>query len=61
MDRAALYAFEAELGANTSVLRVVQHVLRVRRSVVCRMLKQLDTRPAAANAVRASRGLLSTD
>jgi len=55
MDREALSAVVAELGADAAVLRVVRRVLRVRRSVVRRMLKQLDTRPAAANAVRASR------
>jgi len=55
MDRRALSAVVAVLGADAAVLRVVRRVLRLRRSVVRRMLKQLDTRPAAANAVRASR------
>jgi len=55
MDREALSDVVAQLGADAAVLRVFRRVLRVHRSVVRRMLKQLDTRPTAANAVRVSR------
>jgi len=55
MDREALSAVVAQLGVGAAVLRVLRRVLRVRRSAVRRMLRQLDTRPAAANAVRAAR------